>query len=120
MELKKVSSFSHRLKEILAESDISITEFAKRLSYSKQAISAYVNGTRSPKRPVVITIAQMLNVSEMWLCGYDVSKERTKPTDDPKTNQIIAISRGGDKVQYDLTEAELQAVLTILDGMKKK
>lgn len=38
---------------------------------------------------------------------------------EPKTNQIVARGRSGKKVEYNLNENEMQAVLTILEGMKK-
>lgn len=123
MELKKTSSFSQRLKEILAEKDISITEFAKKLSYSKQAISAYVNGTRFPKRPVIITIAQLLNVSEMWLCGYDVPKDRSiapsnESLKDDKT--VISIGRGGERKVYEISDEDAALVNAFIEKMAKK
>lgn len=121
MAMDQVSTFAQRLKEALG--DTTLTEFAKKIGLSKQAISNYTTGVSLPKRPVIASIATTLNVSEAWLCGYDVPKERiyNKPSaDEPKQNQVIAIARGGEKVQYDLTEAELQAVLTLLDSIKKR
>lgn len=122
MALELVSSFPKRLKEALELNNITASEFAKKLSYSKQAISAYLNGTRSPKRPVIVMIATALDINEAWLCGYNVPMERVynKVQAEPqKPNQVIAIARGGDKVQYDLTEAEMQAIIALLDTMKK-
>lgn len=75
MTLEKVSSFQERLKIILEEKNLKCNEFAKKFGYSKQSISAYLNGTRSPKRPVIIAIAQLLNINQLWLCGYNVPKD---------------------------------------------
>ncbi len=75
MELEKVSTFQERLRIVIEERGMTSTQFANKLGYSKQSISAYLNGTRSPKRPVIITIAQLLNINYLWLCGYDVPKD---------------------------------------------
>lgn len=70
--LKRISSFSERLKEALG--DNTATDLAEKIGLSKQAISMYVNGKRTPKRPVIESISRILNVNPMWLMGYDVEK----------------------------------------------
>ena len=73
--MEQVSTFANRLKSELENQDISLTAFAKKISYSKQTISAYIKGVRFPKRPVIDAIARALNVNAAWLLGYDVSRE---------------------------------------------
>lgn len=70
--LKRISSFSERLTEALG--DNTATGLAEKIGLSKQAISMYVNGKRTPKRPVIESISRILNVNPMWLMGYDVEK----------------------------------------------
>lgn len=36
----------------------------------------YLSGRRTPKQSTIVKFAQGLNVSEEWLLGYDVPKER--------------------------------------------
>lgn len=74
MAFQLISDFPSRLKEALNETPI--TDFAKKIGLSKQAISAYTLGTRKPKAPTISSMAVALNVSEAWLLGYDVSKKR--------------------------------------------
>ena len=71
--MKLVSNFNDRFKE--AFGGRSVTEFANEIGVSKQAISAYLNGVRKPKKIVAEAIACQLNVSPAWLLGYDVPKE---------------------------------------------
>ena len=73
MKLAKISELQFRLKTALNDS-MSITELADKIGMSKQAISAYTTGVRSPKRPVVNALAAALNVDPLWLLGYDVPK----------------------------------------------
>lgn len=69
-KLKKVATFSERFRE--AFGDRNATEFAQELGLSKQSISAYLNGTRNPIRTTTEAIAIKLDVSPVWLCGFDV------------------------------------------------
>lgn len=71
--MKLISNFNERFKE--AFQGRSVTDFALEVGVSKQAISAYLNGSRKPKKIVTEIIAQHLNVSPAWLLGYDVPKE---------------------------------------------
>ena len=71
--MEKIAEFSNRLLEALSGS-MTATQLAEKLGMSKQTISAYTTGTRSPKRPVVYVMAEILHVNPLWLLGYDVSK----------------------------------------------
>lgn len=73
MKLVKISDLQTRLKEAL-DNSMSLTELAEKIGMSKQAISAYTTGVRSPKRPVVNALAAALHVDPLWLLGYDVPK----------------------------------------------
>lgn len=74
MGLNKVSSFSERLK--IALGDMTASELAKKIGLSKQAVSTYITGVRSPKLPVIKSLSSVLNVNEAWLMGYDVPQKR--------------------------------------------
>ena len=74
MSLTKVSTFQERLK--IALGDMTATDLAKRIGLSKQVVSTYITGVRSPKQPVIQSLASALNVNEAWLLGYDVPQER--------------------------------------------
>lgn len=74
MELNSVSTFAERLK--IAIGDMTASELAKKIGLSKQAVSTYMTGIRSPKLPVIQALSNALNVNEAWLLGYDVPKEK--------------------------------------------
>lgn len=71
----RVSSFKERFSELFAESEKTNTDLGKDLHVSNQTISAWRLGTRSPKEPTVIAIADHFGVSVEWLLGFDVEKE---------------------------------------------
>lgn len=72
-KMKLVSNFNERFK--VAFGNQNATEFANDIGVSKQTISAYLNGTRKPKKIVMSIIADKLHVNPLWLMGYDVNKD---------------------------------------------
>lgn len=82
---QKVSTFRDRFSELLFESGVGDIDIARGLKVSKQTISAWKNGKRSPKEPTLITIAQFFHVSIQWLMGFDVEK-----SEDTKSSQASA------------------------------
>lgn len=67
-----MSSFQDRFNELLQRTGIDASTLAANLEVSKQTISAWKTGVRSPKRPVLKVIAKYFDVSLPWLCGLDV------------------------------------------------
>lgn len=49
------------------------------ISMGKSAISQYVSGKVLPAQRQLSVLGQALNVSEAWLMGYDVPRERSSP-----------------------------------------
>ena len=61
--------FSERIKEIRKEAGETQEQFAKRLGISKQILSLYEQGQRSPKVSQIEKYAKVLNVSPDYLLG---------------------------------------------------
>ena len=78
----KVATNQERLKELFDADPRSDTAIAEALGISKQALSAWKNGTRSPGKKMLFKISETFNVSLEWLMGYDYPKKR-KTLDDP-------------------------------------
>jgi len=72
---KKVSSFAERFSELCESNPSSDSTIADHLNVSKQTISAWKSGARSPKPITVMVIAHYFNVNDEWLNGYDVPRE---------------------------------------------
>lgn len=75
--MKIVASLAERLSQAIKEKS-SATKLADDIGMSKQAISTYTTGIRSPKRPVVQAMAEALGVNPLWLMGYDVPMHTDK------------------------------------------
>ena len=81
----KCSSTSERLKQIMNERSlrqVDILEAAKPfcekygVKLAKNDLSQYVSGMVEPGQEKLTILGLTLNVSETWLMGYDVHKER--------------------------------------------
>ena len=67
--------FKDRLTEAMALRGMRASELAKRTGLSKARISQYVHGKFIPKSDAILTIAEALGVSELWLMGRTDSME---------------------------------------------
>lgn len=70
----KVATNQERLNELFDSDPRNDTAIAAALGVSKQTISMWRHGTRSPKKSVLIAICKEYNVSIEWLMGFDVER----------------------------------------------
>ena len=77
---KLVSNFKERVTELCRRAALPDGEIADRLGISRQTLSAWKCGTRSPKQPTIESIARGFGVSVEWLMGFDVPERSEKPT----------------------------------------
>ena len=125
-----VSSFQERFSELCESSPMSDTSLGNALHVSKQTISAWRTGTRSPRKPIIIDIANYFRVSVAWLMGYDVKKELTPhemieegfrniyekygyPESTPKTPEARSLAKGIDK----MPQAQREAIINMMNGL---
>lgn len=73
----KVASTADRLREALADAGKKQADLARETGLDTGLISRYMAGTYEPKQRGISALARALDVSEMWLWGYDVPKQRT-------------------------------------------
>lgn len=67
---------AERLQIAMRESKMQPADLAKAADLNKSSVSRYLSGEYEPKQIAINKMATALNVSEMWLWGYDVPKER--------------------------------------------
>lgn len=73
-------------------------DLVERTGIPKNSINAWVNQKWQPKQKALMTISKALDVSEMWLAGYDVPMERpeAQKKSDELTQLIIEIKENED------------------------
>ena len=76
---EKIAEFSQRLRQIMDERGLTQSELAKFSGVSKSSISRYLSGAWKAKQDTIYDMARVLQVSEAWLMGYDVTKARVTP-----------------------------------------
>lgn len=70
------STFAKRLNAIIKEQNIRQIDLCKKTGIGKSAMSQYLRGSFAPKQQKLCELAAALNVSEAWLMGFDVPRER--------------------------------------------
>lgn len=122
----KNSSTSERLKQIMNERSlrqVDILEAAKPfcekygVKLAKNDLSQYVSGKVEPRQEKLTILGLALNVSETWLMGYDVRRERdekeqpTVPSEPSELDsQIMTLVKG-------LSEEYKRVILAQLRGL---
>ena len=114
----KVATFKERFYELSGESEKTITDLAKELHVSYQTISAWRLGTRSPKEPTIIAIANHFGVDVAWLMGFDVPKNKSTPqqttsTEEPQSDGVRLLIKGLNK----LSPAQLEQATNVMKAM---
>ena len=116
---------AERLKQIMSERrlrQVDIIEMAKpyckeyNLTLSKSDLSQFVNGKVEPGQWKLTLLGKALNVSEVWLMGYDVPMERpeqeTAPIDDEERDKVV-------KLFNQLSEENQQRLLDYAEVLLK-
>ena len=69
-------TFANRLNKALKYNNMKAIELSNKTGINKSLISNYLNGNFKAKQDKLTEMAEVLNVSETWLMGYDVSMDR--------------------------------------------
>lgn len=83
----KANTFADRLKDALKYRKMSAAELARKANISEGVISQYKSGLYEPKDNRSDMLARTLNVSVVWLMGYDV------PMDTEMTKADLALTK---------------------------
>lgn len=90
--------FGNNLKTLRLKKNWTQAQLAQKLGITKSVISAYETGIRLPSYDILIHIAKIFNVSTDYLLGLEKKYE---------------IDLSG------LTDDEIQALLALIEAMKK-
>jgi len=81
----KIANTAARLKQIMNEDNLKQVDIVNKaqpyckkydVKLNKSDISQYVSGKFEPSQDKLVILAMALDVSEAWLMGFDVPKER--------------------------------------------
>ena len=88
-KLNRVSTTAKRLQEAMDMSHKKQIDLVNDTGLNKSTISRYCSGDAEPKAVAISKLAATLDVSEMWLWGYDVPMER--PEGQKKNDQLVKL-----------------------------
>ena len=118
----RASTTPERLREAMNTMGKKQVDLVREAGIDKGSISNYLSGRYEPKQEAIYKLAKALDVSEMWLWGYDVSPERPQ---EQKNNDAIAdivVRLRTDekfllavKKVYDFETDKLESLLLLLD-----
>lgn len=77
---EKNETCGKRIEKALQIRQMKQSELCKLSGVPKSSLSLYLKGAYEPKQDKIYKMADALNVSEMWLMGYDVPMERVSQT----------------------------------------
>lgn len=117
---------SDRLRELMAEKSwkqVDIINHSKQfqeklgVKLGKSALSQYVNGVQAPDQKKLALLALTFDVSEAWLMGYDVPRERDVKTEPEYTTSDLRKMAENAKT-FDgkpLNEDDIEAIQNIIE-----
>ena len=124
---ERVALTKDRLREAMRDADKKQADLVRDTGLNRGTISRYLSGEVEPRQDAAYKLALALNVSETWLWGYDVPKERTasqKKNDD--LVKIIAQMRKDPKffsivsMLAELPPEQYDSLTTIISALGKK
>lgn len=119
---------SDRLRELMAEKNwkqVDIINHSKQfqeklgVKLGKSALSQYVNGVQAPDQKKLALLALIFDVSEAWLMGYDVPREREVKTEtEPEYTTSDLRKMAENAKTFDgkpLNEEDINAIQNIIE-----
>ena len=129
-EFEQQASAADRIKEAMRDARLKQLDLAKATGLSHSTISRYMNGQMEPKQKAINKLAIALDVSEMWLWGYDVPKTRTpeQKKNDSLAETIVKMRRHPDLTEtiykvvslYEQSPEKFASIDQILSGLVNK
>ena len=110
---QQVALTSERLKIAMDLRNKKQVDLVRETGIDKGSISHYLSGRYEPKQEAVNKLAIALDVSEMWLWGYDVPMERKKessPSEPVLTEGEKAILELFNRIPEDQQKLVLQMI----------
>lgn len=79
----------NRIREALVIRNMKQVELCEKTGLKKSSINNWLAQRWQPKQDAIMKLAKVLDVSEMWLAGYDVPMER--PVEQKKSDELAQL-----------------------------
>lgn len=101
-------------------------DIVRETGIDKGALSSYLKGKYEPKQDVIYKLAKALDVSEMWLWGYDCPMKRleTQKNNDAMTDIVVRLRTDSEfasliKGINQLNPEQLASIKQVVDAFLK-
>lgn len=118
---ERVSTTPDRLREAMTAAGKKQIDLVNDTGLNRGTISRYLSGEYEPKQTAIYKLAKALDVSEMWLWGFDCPKERPaeQKENDALADLVVRLQQDREFRQLifqigSLTPDQLQAVRNLL------
>lgn len=79
----------NRIAEALNKRGMKAVDLVEKSGVKKSSLSSYISQRWQPKQKALFAMAKALDVSELWLAGYDVPMER--PVEQIKMDELASL-----------------------------
>jgi len=87
----RIATVQSRLNELFDSSGMKDIDIANALGVSKQSISSWRSGARSPKKSILLQISDYFHVDVSWLLGWDVLPPVMPPKLTEDENHLLGL-----------------------------
>jgi bifunctional S24 family peptidase/transcriptional regulator len=120
--------FIERLNSILQKRNLSQADLSKMTGIRSSSISDWLNGKYEPKQDKISIIAEALNVSPVWLIGYDdtSSNQSEGYYIDPETAEYAEMLRTRPEMRMlfsasrGISKEEMQEAVNYIEFIKSR
>ncbi len=115
MYKEKSETCGKRIEKALLIRKMKQADLCRLANVPKSSMSLYLRGAYEPKQDKIYKMAVVLNVSEIWLMGYDVPMERDEIT----TSDSIELTKS-ERIMLDLfrriPESQQEVLIQMVRG----
>lgn len=86
---ERIDTTANRLTIAMNKCGKKQVDLVRQTGIDKGAVSNYLKGKYEPKQDAIYKLAKALDVSEMWLWGYDVPMER--PIEQKENDELVEL-----------------------------
>lgn len=85
----RVATTAERIREAMTATSKKQADLVRDTGLNRGTISRYLSGEVEPRQTAMLKLASALGVSEMWLWGYDVPRNRT--VEQKKNDSLVKV-----------------------------
>ena len=115
MNRKKTESCGKRIEKALTIRNMKQSELCKLANVPKSSLCLYLKGAYEPKQDRIFKMANVLNVSESWLMGYDVPMDNEELTT-PAQIELTDCEKVMLELFRQIPESQQQMLIRVVRG----